>query len=234
MTLRERLADVARFVARPTFAERTMAWRPGYVSAWALLVLLTLPTVLLTAGLLAAVLGPAGILPASTRDTALDLRAVLIAVVLAPVLEESLSRGWLSGRRAALHFAAAGLVALVVLLASLGVEPGTRKLVALVGVAVVFVGLVRWSLTRHRDREVPDWFLRHFRWLVWGSSLGFALLHLGNYEALTHPLGALVVAPLMLGGMLLAYTRTRLGLRAAMAHHAAYNAVLVAAAWAFG
>lgn len=60
------------------------------------------------------------------------------------------------------------------------------------------------------------------------------MLHLGNYEALTHPLGLLVVSPLMLGGMLLAYTRTRLGLRAAMAHHAAYNAVLVGPAWAFG
>jgi hypothetical protein len=234
MTLRERLADVARFVVRPCFADRTMAWGSGYLPAWALLVLLTLPTVLLSAGLIAAVLGPAGILPASTRDTALDLRAVLIAVVLAPVLEEALSRGWLSGRRAALHFAAAGLVALALLLASLGMEPGMRKPVALVAVVVVFAGLVRWSLTRHRDRDVPGWFLRHFRWLVWGSSLGFALLHLGNYKALTHPLGVLVVAQLMLGGMLLAYTRTRLGLRAAMAHHAAYNAVLVAAAWAAG
>jgi membrane protease YdiL (CAAX protease family) len=36
-----------------------------------------------------------------------------------------------------------------------------------------------------------------------------------------------VVLPLMLGGVLLAYTRTRLGLRAAMVQHGCYNAALV-------
>ena len=234
MTLRERLADVARFVVRPGFAARPMAWRPGFVGAWAVLVGLTLLAVGLARVLIEVVLGPSGVLPESAIEGPPAPREVLEYLLLAPLLEETLCRGWLSGRRAALRFASAGLVALALLLAALVVPPDLRKLVALGGVVVVLVGLVRWSLTRHRDREVPGWFLRHFRWLVWGSSLGFALLHLGRYEALTHPLGVLVVAPLMLGGMLLAYTRTRLGLRAAMAHHAAYNAVLVGTAWAFG
>ena len=67
------------------------------------------------------------------------------------------------------------------------------------------------------------------RWrYVWGSTLVFGLMHLGNYEALTHPLGLAVVLPQTIGGLLLAYTRTRLGLGAAMAHHAAYNAVFLA------
>jgi hypothetical protein len=37
-----------------------------------------------------------------------------------------------------------------------------------------------------------------------------------------------VVAPQLIGGLFLAYVRTRLGLRAAMAHHAAYNALAMA------
>jgi membrane protease YdiL (CAAX protease family) len=75
---------------------------------------------------------------------------------------------------------------------------------------------------------VPAWFARHFHWFVWGSSLLFGLIHLGNYEPLAHPLGVLVVLPQTIGGLLLAYTRTRLGLGAAMAHHAAYNALFLA------
>jgi membrane protease YdiL (CAAX protease family) len=75
---------------------------------------------------------------------------------------------------------------------------------------------------------VPAWFTRNFHWFVWGSTLLFGLIHLGNYEPLTHPLGVLVVLPQTIGGLLLAYTRTRLGLRAAMLHHAAYNALFLA------
>jgi membrane protease YdiL (CAAX protease family) len=63
---------------------------------------------------------------------------------------------------------------------------------------------------------------------VWGSALVFGLIHLGNYEPLTHPFGVLVVLPQTIGGLLLAYTRARLGLGAAMAHHAMYNAVFLA------
>ncbi|RNJ63991.1 MAG: CPBP family intramembrane metalloprotease [Porphyrobacter sp. IPPAS B-1204] len=227
MGWRERLVDVARFMVRPSHILQPASWRPGFGAVWGLLVMLTLLAVLLARVLIEAVLGSIGVVPDSTVDDSLGPRAVLSAVVLAPLLEEALSRGWLSGRVAALRFAAYGVIALALLLAGLIVSPDFRRILALAAAAVVFAGLIHWSLTRHRDSAVPGWFIRHFRWLVWGSSLVFALLHLGNYEALTHPLGVLVVMPLMIGGMLLAYTRTRLGLRAAMLHHAAYNAVLV-------
>lgn len=236
MGLRERLADAGWFVVRPSHVAQPMAWRPGFVPTWVALTVLTLIAVLLARGLIEAGLGPSGILPASTRTARPDLRDVMLAVVVAPLLEEALSRGWLSGRRAALRFALYGAAALGLLLAALASPPDLRRIVALAAVVTVFAGLIQWSLTSHRaaDRAVPGWFIRRFHWLAWGSSLAFALLHLGNYEALTHPLGVLVVMPLMLGGMLLAYTRTRLGLRAAMAQHAAYNAVLVGTSFALG
>jgi membrane protease YdiL (CAAX protease family) len=234
LTLRDRLADVGRFMVRPSFAGRPMAWRREFLATWALLVTLTLLGLLLIMALVGGVLGSSGVLPASTRDDTFGLRQVMLALVLAPLLEEALWRGWLSGRRAALRFAAYGVAALGLLLAGVLLPPDLRKPLALVAACVVFVGLIHWSLTRHRDTDVPPWFPRHFHWLVWGSSLTFGLVHLGNFETLTHPLGVLVVAPLMLGGMLLAYTRTRLGLWAAMAHHAAYNAVLVGTVWLFG
>jgi membrane protease YdiL (CAAX protease family) len=211
-----------------------MAWRREFVTTWAMLVALTLLGLLLIMALVGGVLGSSGVLPVSTRDDNFGLRQVMLALVLAPLLEEAMWRGWLSGRCAALRFAAYGVVALGLLLFGAFAAPDFRKILALLAVGVVFAGLIHWSLTRHRDTAVSPCFLRHFHWMVWGSSLTFGLVHLGNFEALTHPLGVLVVAPLMLGGMLLAYTRTRLGLRAAMAHHAAYNAVLVGTVWAFG
>ncbi len=156
------------------------------------------------------------------------LAEILVSYLLfAPVLEELLYRGWLSGRIAALRFAAYGFAAQALLLASLFVREDMAMPLALAGAALALAGLVHWSLTRTRDTAVPVWFTRNFHWIVWVSSLAFGLIHLGSYEALTHPLGVLVVLPQTIGGLLLAYTRTRLGLGAAMLHHAGYNAVFV-------
>lgn len=228
MTLRERLADVARFAARPTYLERSMAWRPGFASALALMIGLNLLLVMLAGALVDLAFGSSGVLPELAESLPLSPRDVFSYILLAPLLEEPLHRGWLTGRKAALRFAAFGGAALALLLAGYAIGPEGGRILALLGVAAVFAGLIQWGLTRTRDRTVPDWFIRHFRWMVWGSSLVFGLIHLGRFEALTHPLGVLVVLPLILGGLLLAYTRTRLGLRAAMLQHACYNAVIVA------
>ena len=227
MTLRERLADVARFMVRPTYAERSMAWRPGFASALALMTGLNLLLVMLAGGLVDLAFGSSGVLPELAENLPLSPRDVFNYILLAPVLEEPLHRGWLTGRKAALRFAAFGGAALTLLLAGYVIGSTSGRILSLLAVAVVFAGLIQWGLTRTRDHIVPDWFIRHFRWMVWGSSVVFGLVHLGRFEALTHPLGALVVLPLMLGGLLLAYTRTRLGLRAAMVQHACYNAVIV-------
>ena len=227
MPLRERVRDVLRFTVRPTYVGRSMAWRPSFVAALALVLGLKLLLMPLVGVLIEIVLGSSGVLPDIAVDRPMRLRHVLEYVLLAPLLEETLFRGWLNGRRAALRFLAYGAAALGLLLAGFLFDPDVRRILALVAVATVFAGLIHWSLTRYRDRAVPDWFIRHFRWIVWGSSLVFGLIHLGRFEVLTHPLGVLVVLPLILGGMLLAYTRTRLGLRAAMVQHGCFNAVLI-------
>ena len=49
-----------------------------------------------------------------------------------------------------------------------------------------------------------------------------------DYEELTGPIDLILVLPQTLGGLVLAYTRTRLGLIAAMVQHALFNAVLTA------
>lgn len=225
MSLGERLADVARFVVRPTFVAQPMAW--GREAALALVTVFALSIIIapLVAGLTAAFDAQAGFLPDSDFAPRPDRRRIIDFLILAPVFEELLFRSWLRGQVAALRFAAYGFAAMGLLLAGIILGVDDSDLVGLGAVGLVFAGLIHWGLTSHRDTTVPAWFTLHFRWVVWGSTLLFGLIHLGNFTALTHPLGLLVVLPQTIGGLLLAYTRTRLGLRAAIAHHAAFNAV---------
>lgn len=228
MGLRERVADAVRFMGRPSPCGAPLPW--GRALLVALLAVFALDLAL--DGLVAAVTewldSLVGFLPAPIEQEATLAEDLFGYLLLAPVLEELVYRGWLTGRIAALRFAVYGFVAEAIFVGALFVPPDMAVTLGLAGVGVAFAGLVHWSLTRDRDTAVPEWFTRHFHWFVWGSTLLFGLMHLGNYEPLAHPLGVLVVLPQTIGGLLLAYTRTRLGLGAAMVHHAAYNAVFLA------
>lgn len=228
LTLRERLADVARFVARPTFARQPMAW--GRVAAWALVVVFAFDLALdgLASWLIATWDEQGAFLPDPVVQDISLTEDMFSALLLAPVLEEALFRGWMTGRIAALRFALFGLAALAMFAAGLVLAPAWSAWLGLAGLVLTFAGLIQWSRTRDADMGVPAWFPRHFHWLVWGQAVLFGLIHLGNYEPLAHPLGVLVVVPQTIGGLLLAYVRTRIGLGAAMAHHAAYNALFLA------
>lgn len=228
MGWRARLGDVGRFARRPTFATQPMVW--GRAAALALAVVFALDLLLgeLTVWLTGTWDEAVGFLPEPIEQDISLAEELFTGLVLAPVLEELLFRGWLTGRIAALRFALYGMAAMACFLGSFYAEPDLAEIVGLAGVAIAFAGLVHWSYTRHRDTAVPAWFILHFHWFAWGSTLLFGLLHIGNYEPVTHPLGVLVVLPQTIGGLLLAYTRTRLGLGAAMAHHAAFNAVFFA------
>lgn len=228
MSLRERIADVARFVVRPAYAAQPMAW--GRAAALALLLVFALDLALdrLVVGMTAAWDDGASFLPTPLVTKTALAQDVIEFLVLAPVLEELVFRGWMTGRIAALRFALYGFAALLMFGVSLVVPPEYALPAAWCGVGFAFAGLVHWGLTHRRDTAVPVWFTRHFAWFVWGSTVLFGLIHLGNYTPIQHPLGLLIVLPHTIGGLLLAYVRTRLGLGAAMAHHAAYNAVVLA------
>lgn len=153
---------------------------------------------------------------------------VLSLLILSPIIEEALFRGWLSGHKASLRFAGWGLLAYGLILVSESRLVADFYLVP-VALAIGVAGLAfgQWAYTRTRDTQVPAWFASNFHWLVWGSSLAFGALHLVNYDRLDSPLDLLIIAPVALGGLLLAYSRTHFGLRAAVLHHAAYNLVYV-------
>jgi membrane protease YdiL (CAAX protease family) len=191
--------------------------------------------------LLIAVIAPlwvagrsAGVLPAPNLDPDRLATSPLAFLVIAPVLEELLFRGWLTGRVAALRFATCGFLAMALMLTGVGLVPEHARAFGLAGAGAAMVGLVHWGLTRTRDRAVPGAFIRHFGVIVWAQALLFGLIHLGNFAAITSPLGVLVVLPQVTGGLLLAYIRTRAGLAAAIAYHAGYNGLVLVAIAASG
>lgn len=222
-----RLLDAVRFAARPTFVAEPMPWSRGAAAALFAVFVAACLVDALAWHLITLWDGQSAFLPPLTRDHDSPGELAFKALLLAPVVEEALFRGWMSGRIAALRFAALGVAAHLCFLGSLGASEAWRMPLALGGVVLVFFGLVQWLSRRERERQVPGWFARHFRWLVWGSSLAFALIHLGNYGPLTDPRGVLVVSSQLIGGLTLAYVRTRIGLGPAMAYHAAYNALVL-------
>jgi membrane protease YdiL (CAAX protease family) len=230
MTFGERVAEAARFLLRPTYAAQPLA-----SASERLRVLLSAGAVHLV--LLAVVVGPlwlasrsAGVLPAPDVEAESLAASSLAFLVIAPLLEELVFRGWLTGRVAGLRFAACGFAAMGLMLAGVALVPDHGRLLAWAGTGVALAGLVHWSLTRERGhaRTVPPAFIRYFGGIVWAQALLFGAIHLGNYADLTNPLGLAVVLPQVLGGLLLAFIRTRAGLAAGMAYHAGYNALVLA------
>lgn len=228
LTPAARIADAMRFALRPTPYAARHPWDAALLAALVVMLALNLAMNGAAIGLLEALDKATGLLPPPLPETRTPGTMALSAVIFAPVLEEALHRGWMNGRIAALRFAAFGFAATACLLAGLALPEQGQKLTLLLAVLIALTGLAQWLHTRARDTGVPQWFTRHFALLVWGGSLIFAAIHLGAYAPLAHPLGVLVVTPQLIGGVILCYVRTRLGLRAAMLHHAAYNAVMLA------
>ena len=149
---------------------------------------------------------------------------ILVVIVIAPVVEELLFRGWLRGDVAALRFALCGWAAF--LIGGLAGET-VNGWVSFLALGILMAGGAQWLATHKRDTHVPAWFEANFRWMVWGSTLAFGAIHLFNYEELSGPLDLLAVASQTMGGLVLAYTRLHLGLSAAIAQHAAFNLTIL-------
>lgn len=226
------LRDVWYFALRPSIAPATL--RPGRDYAIALAILLFL--------ILALTAASAGIEQVATSFgyeplEAAELRFApaihgALAVLAAPLIEEPLFRGWLSGRRAALRLLFRCLVGLAIISggAWVGYYIGDRSsalVIAAFGLAVIAASAVRWLRTHRSDTAVSPAFERWFPWVVWASSLSFGLMHLTNFIGPYTPLDSVLVISQTLGGLLLAYTRTRLGLLAAMLQHGMFNALLL-------
>lgn len=146
---------------------------------------------------------------------------VPLVVLAAPVIEETVFRGWLAGRPRALWLLG-GLAAMA--LGAMLLADGTPLRLAVVGFVLLAMPL-GWFLLR--KRAAPGWFARVFPVIFWGTALVFGLVHLSNY-----PSPGLLALPLVLpqvwAGLVFGFMRMRLGLGASMLAHAGANLLAIA------
>jgi membrane protease YdiL (CAAX protease family) len=151
-------------------------------------------------------------------------------VVGAPLGEEAIFRGWVSGRPGHIAGSVLAIPALLSLVGAAGlkeVQPeASMALGAFGGVCgAVALGLV-YVL---RKRNAICWFQRHFRWFYYASALLFAAIHLTNFGSSGAALTALpLVLPQLALGLLLGYLRVNRGLLTGAALHIVHNSLFAA------
>lgn len=149
-----------------------------------------------------------------------------IVVLAAPLGEETLFRGWLTGRPRALWLLAMALVA-AALLGAVAVH--WHDLAASIGVILIaIVTPIGWFLLRRRF-DAPQWFARRFGAWFYLSVAVFGLMHLTNYPRWSWALVPMVL-PQVWAGLVFGYLRMRNGLWAGILAHAAGNAAALATA----
>ena len=145
----------------------------------------------------------------------------LAAVVAAPVLEEILFRGWLSGKPGHV-FALLSIALGTGIFAVIGENRPLVSYPFLIGGFALALTL----LIMLRRKPVMTWFVRGFGLFFWLATAAFALIHLGNFETMSVWLLPLVLPQFVLGA-LAGYVRVQIGLWGAMALHAMHNATLM-------
>lgn len=148
-----------------------------------------------------------------------------IVIVIAPVIEEMLFRGWLTGRPRALWLVACLIGAAATLYA---ISHGLAPLTAAALLAGLLIAAVAGGFAL-RKREPGRWFANAFPALFALSVLIFGTAHVINYAHLS-----LLVLPMVLpqlwAGLTLGFVRMRVGLPGSMLAHGCSNAAMLAAA----
>ncbi|BDI59553.1 lysostaphin resistance A-like protein [Qipengyuania nanhaisediminis] len=199
----------------PTFTETAGAWRViARVYALDMAVMFALIAT-------AAIVIASGIdLPRTAlADIDFTLPIVLGVIIAAPVFEEIVFRGWLSGKPGP-------VLALIAIIAGAGAFAAIGPALPLVrGLVLVFALVVAVAaLVALRRKPAMNWFERGFPVLFWLSALAFALVHLANFSEGSLAMLLPLVIPQFVLGTLLGYVRVHIGLWAAIVLHAMHNA----------
>lgn len=146
----------------------------------------------------------------------------LLVIVLAPLLEELVFRGWQTGRPRALWLLGCTIALVVLLLERAALSP--RLAAGALG-GIVLVAALGWFVLRRK--ATPGWYVRAFPATYYGVVLLFAGLHLINYPSAAL-LGIPMVLPQLWAALILGFVRLRIGLPASILAHAIANGTVLA------
>lgn len=152
-----------------------------------------------------------------------------IALVAAPIGEEIAFRGWLTGRVRALWLL--GCAVAIALLAYVSTKGAAPLAVGIGTLVLILAAPIGWFVLRKRG--TPRWFERAFPAIFYLVLIAFALTHLTNYPRIS-----LLLVPMVLPqawiGLMLGYTRMRVGLIGSMLMHLTSNGVVLLASMVAG
>ncbi|UVI39700.1 CPBP family intramembrane glutamic endopeptidase [Qipengyuania spongiae] len=230
-SLRAEWAALIRFVARPRLPERTAPFSRRSLIALVRIYGLDLALMGVLA-LIAGMVVSAGRELPETALAGMEITAGLaLAVILgAPVMEEVIFRGWLSGRKRQ-FVALATLIAGGLSAGILGASAIPGGGIWMIGVVVLFAGLAGLLFWTGRNRTPMRWFSRAFPLFFWLSTIAFACIHLANFDEGTLWVLLPLVLPQFLLGVLLGYLRVHYGLWASIALHALHNGTALGLVW---
>ena len=167
------------------------------------------------------------------ESTGILIALALYAVLIAPPFEEVIFRLPLAAYQPALPLIG-GIMGLVFLAGMIEVPRGLQlslgTLLLLYSALMLVAGGA--GLSMRALPRMPGIWRRHFRWVVYGTSIVFGLIHVTNwawvsYGAIEIAVMPLLTLPQLVGGFVLAYARVRIGLIRAILLHGAYNALVV-------
>jgi membrane protease YdiL (CAAX protease family) len=219
---------LGQFLKRPTLAVSVQNGSPFTVLARIYALDVLIMAVLIA---LAAIAVALGVYIPETELAGIEftLPIVLLVIIGAPVLEELVFRGWLSGKPGPIL----ALIALAAGAAGFGVAHVANPVL---GLALAIIGLLfaGGALLLFRRAEPMGWFASLFPLFFWLTTVAFALVHLANFDAFEDWGSLAILLPLVLPqfilGMFVAYLRVRFGLWAAILLHAAHNATALSIA----
>jgi membrane protease YdiL (CAAX protease family) len=220
--------DFFTFLRRPTLSDRAAGVSAAGFGAIARLFPLDLLLMVVLIGGLGALTLFGFELPEHALEQ-LELGAPILLFILvgAPVGEEILFRGWLSGRPghvlALVSLVAGGALAYSAVQALPEPTGGLAALGLIVLAAALATGLL-WGLRR---RGAWSGFQRHFGWFYFASALGFAAIHLVNFGQGASVATLPLVLPQFVLGLILGYVRVQHGMWASILFHALHNAVFI-------
>jgi len=224
--------DVWRFALAPRLPAERLAW--GGTFAFVFAIVLTLDFAIAGGAILLETLATeAGYEPPTYIESGLLLPWELAAMILfAPAIEEAIFRGPLAGTKAWLRFGLHMLIVIGLMIVTTiftdSLPQSVLMTASLFALGVLIYATARVRAKHRTETEIPVWYRANVRWFVWGSTLLFGAIHLWNFDGVSSPLDALLVLSQTTGGLILAYTRIHLGLVAAIAQHAIFNATYAA------
>ncbi|EMR00872.1 CPBP family intramembrane glutamic endopeptidase [Cesiribacter andamanensis] len=172
-------------------------------------------------------------LPHAMEDIMKQMPLLLVFVLVAlfmPALEELAFRLWLVYRPL---YVGVSLWLIAFFLSQSFLQSG----LALAGYAVLGLAalatIVLLTLGPLARQGLEQLYTTRYRWIFWGSTLLFALVHLINFKPTAQVLlfAPLLVLPQFLLGLILGYVRVRQGLGWAIALHGVYNFIILGLAY---